>query len=456
MGTRISIFGLGYVGSTTAACLAKCGHEIIGVDSNPLKTETLNCGRSPIVEPGVEELVAEARGSGRLRTTTDANAAVAASDVSFVSVGTPSQRNGRVNLAYVERVCREIGAALRHKSDFHSIVIRSTVLPGTTESVLTPILEAVSYKRAGVDFAVCFNPEFLREGSALKDFFEPPLTILGASEASQLAPVREIYSWVQGQILETSTAAAEMMKYVSNVYHALKVAFANEIGTLCSQMGIDPLEVTRAFTADTKLNISAAYLRPGLAFGGSCLPKDVRALNFRARELDLSLPLLDSILPSNLEHIERAVAHILSSGCRRIGIVGLSFKAGTDDLRESPMVLIAKRLIGEGCQLQIWDEGVSLGRLIGSNRQFIHEAIPHIGCLLTSQLEDVISSAELVLLATKSVDKSRLASLMRGDQTLINLLHLSHLEHGNAADQLREAEVAPSNLPVVAEGEQAS
>ncbi len=456
MGTRISIFGLGYVGSTTAACLAKCGHEIIGVDTNPIKTETLNCGRSPIVEPGVEELVAEAKHCGRLRTTTDANAAVAESDISFISVGTPSQRNGQVNLAYVERVCREIGSALRYKSDFHSIVMRSTVLPGTTESVLTPILEATSHKRVAVDFGLCFNPEFLREGSAVKDFFEPPVTILGASDLSQLAPIRELYSWVQGQILETSTAAAEMMKYVSNAYHALKVTFANEIGTLCSQMGIDPLEVTRAFTADTKLNISPAYLTPGLAFGGSCLPKDVRALNFRARELDLRLPLLDSILPSNLEHIDRTVAHILSAGYRRIGIIGLSFKPGSDDLRESPMVLIAKRLIGEGCQLQIWDDAVSVGRLIGSNRQYIHEAIPHIGCLLTSRLEEAIGGAEVVLLATKSVDKGTLTSLMRDDQILIDLLHLSHLERGNAATPVREADVAPRNFRIVAQGEQAS
>ena len=433
MGKRISIFGLGYVGSTTAACLAKCGNEIIGVDTNPLKTETLNSGRSPIVEPGVEALVSEAKRGGRLRTTADAHIAVAESDISFISVGTPSQRNGQVNLAYVERVCKEIGSALRHKSDFHSIVMRSTVLPGTTESVLTPILESASHKRAGIDFAICFNPEFLREGSAVKDFFEPPVTVLGASDLTQLTPVRELYSWVQGQIIETSTAAAEMVKYVSNAYHALKVAFANEIGTLCSQMGIDAQEVTQAFTADTKLSVSSAYLKPGLAFGGSCLPKDLRALNLRGRDLDLRLPLLDSILPSNLEHIERAVTRVLSAGCRRIGLVGLSFKAGTDDLRESPMVLIAKRLIGEGCQLKIWDNDVSEGRLIGSNRQFIHESIPHIGALLTSRLEEVVGSAELVLLATQAVDKSKVISLMRENQVLIDLQHLENVEQREMA-----------------------
>jgi GDP-mannose 6-dehydrogenase len=311
--------------------------------------------------------------------------------------------------------------------------VRSTVLPGTTESLLIPILESASGKRAGIGFGVCFNPEFLREGTAVKDFLQPPLTVLGAADASQLIPVRELYSSLPGQVIETSTAVAEMAKYVSNAYHALKVAFANEIGTLCGHMRIDPLEVLKAFSADTKLNISSAYLTPGLAFGGSCLPKDVRALNYRARELDLRLPLLQSILASNTEHIERAVSCILSAGCRRVAMLGLSFKAGTDDLRESPMVLIAKRLLGEGCQLQIWDESVSHGQLIGSNRQFIHEAIPHIGCLLASRLEEVVENAEVVVLAAKCVDKCRLTSLMREDQILIDLLHLSHVEQGEGA-----------------------
>ena len=425
MNTRsVSIFGLGYVGSVTAACLAHKGHRVIGVDVNPDKVEMLEAGRSPVIEAQLDELVAESHQAGRLHATTDTSAAVLQSDASFACVGTPSHRNGKIDVTQIEHVCREIGRGLAAKNSHHTIVLRSTVLPGTTQSVVIPALESSSQKRAGVDFAVCYNPEFMREGTAVADFFETPYTILGADAPQHLAPLREVYGWVPGQVFETSLAVAEMVKYVSNAFPALKVSFANEVGTLAKQLGVDTEAVIRIFTSDTRLNISRAYLSPGFAFGGSCLPKDLRALEYRAHELDLRLPLLEAILPSNAEHVERAVETILHSSKKKIGLLGLSFKAGTDDLRESPQVLLTKRLIGEGCHVRIWDPCVSLGHLVGSNRQFIDQVIPHIGSLLWTSLADVVGAAEVVVIATKSVDRAELAALLRPEQIVIDLVHL--------------------------------
>jgi len=421
---RISVFGLGYVGSVTAACLAQKGYAVTGVDVNPAKVEMLNSGRSPIIEARMDELVAKARQASRLQATTDATAAVCASDISFACVGTPSQPNGKLDLTHVERVCREIGQGMARKGSFHSVVLRSTVLPGTTKSLVVPTLEASSDKRAGVDFAVCYNPEFMREGSAVSDFFQPPYTILGAEDPRALAPLRALYQWTAARLVETSWAVAEMVKYVSNAFHALKVSFANEVGTLANQLGADTRAVTEIFTSDTKLNISAAYLSPGFAFGGSCLPKDVRALAYRAKELDLRLPLLEAILPSNLEHIERAVAAILRTGKKRVGLLGLSFKAGTDDLRESPHVQLTKRLLGEGCQIRIWDPQVSLSHLAGSNRQFIEEVIPHIGSLLMPSLKEVVEATEVVVVGTTVVERSEMAALIRAEQVVIDFVNL--------------------------------
>ncbi len=424
MARSISIFGLGYVGAVTAACLASKRNRVTGVDVSAAKVEALESGRSPIVEERMAELVADGRNSCRLHATLDPAAAVRESEISFICVGTPSLRNGKLDLSAVQRVCGAIGEALRHKRSFHWVVLRSSVLPGTTESVVIPALEAASGKRVGDDFGVCFNPEFLREGSAVADFFDPPFTVLGTTDPGQLGPLREVYEWAPGRIYQTSPASAEMVKYVCNAFHALKVDFANEVGTLCKALEVDTQTVTEIFTSDTRLNISPAYLKPGFAFGGSCLPKDLRALTYRGKELDLRLPLLESILPSNLEHIGRAVDMVLRTNKKKVGVLGLSFKAGTDDLRESPLVHMIKHLLGEGCQVRIWDNNVSLGRLIGSNRQFIEEVIPHIGSLLCANLQDVIETAEVVLIGTGTIDQETLRAALRPGQIVIDLVHL--------------------------------
>ena len=423
MGVSISVFGLGYVGSVTAACLTHLGHSVIGVDVNRAKVEMFGAGRSPIVEAGVDELLAEGEKEHRLRATNDVTGAVRESDISVICVGTPSLRSGKLDLGHVERVAREIGAALKQKKSHHIILLRSTVLPGTTESLVIPAVEQSSGLRAGVDFAVCYNPEFMREGCAVADFHQPPYTILGAQSPEHSAQIRELYKSIPGPVFETSIRVAEMVKYVSNAFHAVKVSFANEVGTLCQHLGVDTSAVTNIYTSDTKLNISSAYLSPGFAFGGSCLPKDLRALSYKAKELDLGLPLLESVLRSNAAHVDRAIDAVLRTNQRKIAFLGLSFKAGTDDLRESPQVEVIKRLLGEGCNVRIWDQNVFLGRLVGSNRQYIEEVIPHIGSLLSSEFEEVVHSAAVVVVATK-VANDRLVRCLRPDQTVIDLVNL--------------------------------
>ena len=424
MSRSISVFGLGYVGTVTAACFSHKGSQVIGVDLSPQKVEAMAAGRSPIVEPRVAEMISECHAQGRLRATSDSQAAVLQSDTSFLCVGTPSLRNGKLDLGHIEPVCREIGKALRQKNSFHLVVLRSTVLPGTAETIVVPALEQASGKKLGSGFGVCVNPEFMREGTAVADFLEPAITILGAADPAHSASLRELYAWAPGRIFETSFRSAEMVKYVCNAWHAVKVSFANEFGTLAKQLGVDAEAVVEIFTADTKLNVSPAYLKPGFAFGGSCLPKDVRALNYRAKELDLHLPLFEAILPSNDEHLERALEIILHSGRKKIALLGLSFKAATDDLRESPQVQLAKRLIGEGRQVQIWDDNVSLGRLIGSNRQYIEEVIPHIGSLLCSDLAQTLEAAELVVIGTRGVDREALRRGLRPDHVVVDLVNL--------------------------------
>lgn len=422
--SRISIFGLGYVGTVTAACLAHKGNDVVGVDLSPDKVAALQSGRSPIVEAGLDALISGCHNAGRLHATTNSADAVLNTDISFLCVGTPSLRKGKLDLGHLEPVCREIGEILKSKKSFHLIVLRSTVLPGTAESIVVPVLQKASGKQMGTALGVCVNPEFMREGTAVADFLEPSMTVIGASDSAHSAMLRELYAWMPGRLFETSFRSAEMVKYVCNAWHALKVSFANEVGTLAKELGVDAESVVEIFSADTKLNISPRYLKPGFAFGGSCLPKDVRALNYRAKELDLELPVLESILSSNHSHLERAVAMVLTTGKRKIAVLGLSFKAATDDLRESPQVELVKRLIGEGCQVQVWDDNVSLGRLIGSNRQYIEEAIPHIGSLLNSKLEEVLLTAEVVVIGTRGIDKHTLDSTLRPDQTVIDLVNL--------------------------------
>jgi len=422
----ISVFGLGYVGSVTAACFSSNGHKVLGIDVAKEKVELLASGKTPILEPGIQELITSSHAQGRLGATTDVDKAIHETDLSFICVGTPSQASGKLDLKGIQHVCQQIGASLKKKDTFHVVVTRSTILPGTTAEVVTPALEAASGKTAGQEFGVATNPEFLREGSAIKDFLNPPMTVLGVSDPKSEALLRELYEWAPCELFTVPVPTAEMVKYACNSFHALKVAFANEIGTLCKHAGVDTEAVTRIFLSDKQLNISPYYLNPGFAFGGSCLPKDVRALVYRGKELDCRLPLVESIMASNHEHIERAVQSILVRGKKRVGMLGLSFKSGTDDLRESPQVLLIKKLLGEGYLPRIWDENVYLGRLIGSNRQFIEENIPHIGSLLTNDLEQVIRESEIVVIGTR-LDRAKLESWLQPHHVVIDLISLDKL-----------------------------
>ena len=419
----VSVFGLGYVGSVTAACLSGRGHKVTGIDVAKAKVELMAAGKTPILEPGIQEIMDDSHSKGLLSATLDVDKAVRETDISFICVGTPSLPNGKLDLRGIRQVCSQIGSSLKSKAEFHIVVTRSTVLPGTTADVITVELEAASGKKAGKDFGVATNPEFLREGTAIQDFLKPPMTVLGVNDSRSEAVLRELYSWVPAELFAVPVYAAEMVKYACNTFHALKVTFANEIGTLCKHAGVDTEGVTRIFHSDRELNISTYYLNPGFAFGGSCLPKDVRALAYLGKELDCSLPLIESILPSNQEHLERAARAILARGKKKIGMLGLSFKSGTDDLRESPQVLLIKKLIGEGCQPRIWDENVYLGRLIGSNRQYIEDNIPHIGSLLSNNLEEVVGGSEIVVISTR-IDNARVEPLLRPDHIVIDLISL--------------------------------
>jgi GDP-mannose 6-dehydrogenase len=421
---KLSVFGIGYVGCVSAACFAKAGHSVIGVDVNPTKVEILNSGKSPIVEHGIAELIAEVSNAGHLTATSSSADAIKASEVSLVCVGTPSNPNGSLDLRHVRRVCEEIGEALKTKSSRHTVVIRSTMLPGTLESLVIPTLEEHSGKKAGVDFGVCINPEFLREGTSLKDFYAPPFTLIGADDEESRSIVGKLYSEIDAPVIVTALKTAEMVKYVCNCFHALKVSFANEIGNICKALNIDSHEVMNAFCQDTKLNLSSYYLKPGFAFGGSCLPKDLRAINYKAKELDVEVPVLSSILPSNRLQIERALDMVLRTGKKRVGVLGLSFKAGTDDLRESPTVVLIETLIGKGLQLSIYDRDVSLARLFGANKEYIEHEIPHISQLMRPTIDDVLDHSDIVVIGNKSAEFRQVENKLAPSQTLIDLVRL--------------------------------
>ena len=421
---RLSIFGIGYVGCVSAACFAQEGHSVIGVDVNANKVEMLNRGDSPIVEAGLGELLKQVVNSKRLSATTDSVQAVLNSDVSLICVGTPSNANGSLDLRYVTRVCEEIGSALKEKGESHVVIIRSTMLPGTIESVVLPTLEEYSQKRAGKDFGVCINPEFLREGTSLKDFYAPPFTLIGADDESTAKIVSELYRGIDAPVFQTSVKTAEMVKYVCNCFHALKVSFANEIGNICKALQIDSHEVMDVFCQDTKLNLSSYYLKPGFAFGGSCLPKDLRAINYKAKTVDVETPVLSSILPSNKQQVERAIDMVLATGKRKIGVFGFSFKAGTDDLRESPMVTLIEALIGKGLQLLIYDRDVSLARLVGANKEYIERQIPHIAQLMSTEFDDVLEFADVVVIGNKSEEFRGVELKRRPEQVIIDLVRL--------------------------------
>jgi len=418
---RVSVFGLGYVGCVTAACLARAGHQVIGVDINPGKVAILNEGGSPIIEPGLGELLTDVVGRGRLRATMSSFEAVDQSDLALICVGTPGHPNGQLDVAAVATVAREIGTALTVRTAPFTVVLRSTVLPGTTERVLAPALRDA----AGGDLAsvlrLAVNPEFMRAGSSLRDFATPPLTLVGCDDPNTVCLLRSLYTEVQAPFVHTGLRAAEMVKYVANAFHALKVCFANEIGDLCEALGTDPGEVMRIFLMDRKLNISEAYLHPGFAFGGSCLPKDLRALLYAARSADVSDPLLSAILPSNEAQVRRGIEAVLGTRKRRIGIVGLAFKSGTDDLRESAMVAVVETLIGKGCDVRILDRNVSMARLVGANRRYIEEEIPHVASLMCGDVQEFLAHAEVIVIGNDDEESARVLEAAASQHVVVDL-----------------------------------
>lgn len=423
---KISVFGLGYVGCVTAACLADLGHDVLGVDVVPEKVAAINRGRSPIVERGIEAIIQRNWKARRLAATQHGEAGVRHGEICLICVGTPSNPNGSLNLSQVERVCIEIGQALRTVTDYRVVVLRSTVLPGTVSELIIPLLERLARKQLHTDFGIALNPEFLREGSAIRDFQNPPFTLIGASDNEAYQQLAQLYETIPAEILCTDPDTACMVKYASNAFHALKIVFANEIGQLCKAVGINGSEVMDIFRHDDQLNISTRYLRPGFAFGGSCLPKDLRALTYQSRHMDVNLPVLESILPSNTLQIKRVVDRIRYAGRKRIALLGLSFKPDTDDLRESPFVRLAEELVGKGYKLRIYDANVSYGRLTGSNLAFIEKTLPHLAALLANSLEEALEDAELIV-AGHGVDDELLGLISEG-QILIDLGHLPKSE----------------------------
>jgi GDP-mannose 6-dehydrogenase len=419
---RISIFGMGYVGAVCAGCLAESGHEVLGIDTSAIKVDMINRGRSPIIEPGLDQVLRRQVAAGRIRATSDVNGGVTASDISFICVGTPSKKNGGLDLHFVEQVARQIGEALKHKNGYHTVVVRSTVLPGTTRHVVIPILEATSGKRAGVDFGVVMNPEFLRESTAIKDYYDPPMTVVGEFDAASGEVMASLYSALPAPLVRPSLEVAEMVKYACNAWHATKITFANEMGSFAKANGVDGREVMELVCLDRKLNISPYYMRPGFAFGGSCLPKDLRAIMHGASQLDLDLPMLHSIMRSNKAQIEKAVDIVESLGKRRIGLLGLSFKAETDDLRESPLVEFAEQLIGKGYQLSIYDKNVDAARVNGANREYINSKIPHVSSLLKSDLNEVVEGSDIMVLGNKDRMFEQVLRNLPDDKVAVDLV----------------------------------
>jgi len=424
---KISIFGLGYVGTVSAGCLARQGHEVIGVDPIRTKIELINSGRSPIIEADIGEIISAAVSRGNLRATDDSADAVRSTDISIVCVGTPSQPNGNLDLRFIRNVCEQIGSALKMKKQWHVVAIRSTVLPGTVRKIVIPMLEEMSGKRAGKDFGVCHNPEFLREGSAVHDFDFPPKTVIGEIDSCSGETVAALYSMLDAPLIRTELEISETIKYIDNCWHALKIGFANEIGNLCKALGVDSHRVVEIFCQDRKLNISSAYLTPGFAFGGSCLPKDLRALAYHARAHDIETPIISSILPSNDMQVRRGIDLVMKSGHRRIGILGFSFKAGTDDLRESPLIELIERLIGKGYNLRLYDRNVRLASLTGSNRDFILNRIPHISKLMVDSVSQILDHAQTIVIGNSDPEFRQVPAQVRDGQTVVDFVRVANL-----------------------------
>ena len=418
---RVVVLGLGYVGTVCAGCLSRDGFEVIGIDVNPDKVRALEAGRSPVLEPGLSELIQAGKESGRLRAATGIDAGARQADIFLVSVGTPSSRNGSSDLSHLLRALTSLGDALRGIDKFQVVNVRSTVPPGTMRGKVMPLLEERSGRRVGEALGLAMNPEFLREGTSIRDYDAAPFDLCGATDARTAETVKALYAARNRPLHATTLETAELAKYVNNAFHALKVAFANEVGRLGRARGVDSLEVMRLLCEDRRLNISPAYLRPGMAFGGSCLPKDLRALVYEARRADVGVPLLESILESNELHLRAATEKVLSYGRPRTSVVGLSFKAGTDDLRESPMVRLVEGLLGKGVPVRIYDQNVRLSSLIGANRDYIEREIPHIGSLLVENLTDALADAQVVVVGTDDPEVDHVPDLLKEGQVLIDL-----------------------------------
>ena len=430
---KISVFGLGYVGVVSCGCLAKLGHQVIGVDISKMKVDMINEGHSPVVEPEIDSLISSARENGSLKATQSVEEAIGNSDVTFISVGTPSKPNGSIELRYVERVCEEIGSALRNKSDRHLVVVRSTLLPGSTRKVVIPVLERTSGKTVSRDFGICFNPEFLREGKSVYDFFNPPKTVIGTLDELSAAALREIYKNIPGKVMVTSLEVSEMVKYADNNFHAVKITFANEIGMICKTLGIDSHQVMDIFVQDQKLNISPYYLNPGFAFGGSCLPKDVNALMYQAKTMDLEIPMLQSLHRSNEHQIQTVAAKIMEFGKKRIGFLGFSFKAGTDDLRGSPIVIVAEMLLGKGCSVKLYDRNVTIARLMGANQSYIEQHIPHIAALMCASVDEVVAASDVIVIGNKADEFKQITESIPPNKIVFDLVRVrpAKMSEGN-------------------------
>ena len=420
---RVVVVGLGYVGSVCSACLASRGHQVTGVDTSAYKVDRIAAGKSPIVETGLEPLIAEARAAGHLAATTRIADAMAGAEVVLVCVGTPSAGDGGLDLSHVKRATVEVGTALRGTGVFTTVVMRSTMLPGSVEDELLPTLEQASGGRAGADFGIAYNPEFLREGSAIADFFGAGYTVVGARDARSADALRRLYDGVGGELLVTAIRTAEMLKYVNNAYHALKVSFANEVGRVCKREGIDSHEVMALFCRDTRLNLGPTYLQPGFAFGGSCLPKDLRALNQRARRHDLDLPIIGSILRSNDRHVDEAIHVIERLRRKRLGFLGLSFKEQTDDLRESPILRVIGALVGKGHAVLLHDPNLDMERVLGANRRFVEDEVPYLPERLRASVAEVVAESEVIVVSNRSAAYAGVGAMLGPGQALVDLAH---------------------------------
>jgi len=419
---RVVVVGLGYVGSVCSACLASRGHEVVGVDTSEYKVGMITSGSSPIVETGLDDMIATARREGRLSATTRIADAMPGAEIVLLCVGTPSADDGSLSLEHVKRAAAEVGGALRSAGRFVTVVMRSTMLPGSVEDEILPVLQQASGLVADRDFGVAYNPEFLREGSAVSDFFGAELTVIGARDPRSAQALETLYSGI-GETVVTPLRAAEMLKYVNNAYHALKVSFANEIGRVCKREGIDSHAVMELFCRDTRLNLGRTYLKPGFAFGGSCLPKDLRALRHRARIRDLQLPVIENILRSNDRHVEEAILLIERLKKRRIGVLGLSFKAETDDLRESPILRVVGTLVGKGYSMLLHDPHLDLERLLGANRRFVEDEVPYLPERLRTSIAEVLDGSEIVVVAHGAKEYREIGPKLRAGQSLVDLVH---------------------------------